>query len=60
MYERWLRLAVSLHTRDLSRRLFLTRLAKVRITAARRLRDKWIRNWIQRRVAVYAEVRRLE
>jgi len=43
MYERWLRLAVPLHTLDLRRRLFLIRLAKVRICAARRLRDKWLR-----------------
>ena len=60
MYERWLRLAVPLATIDLRKRLFLARLAKVRIRAARRLRDKWLLIWIRHRLSVYAEVRRLE
>jgi len=35
-------------------------MAKVRITAAKRLRDRWLLQWVKRRKEVYAEVRRLE
>ena len=36
------------------------RMAKVRIAAARRLRDKWVRIWMLHRKMVYDEVKRLE
>ena len=55
-----MKLCVPLHQIEVAKRCFLLRLAKVRIKAARRLRDKHLLAWMKERLAIYKEVKRLE
>ena len=60
MYEKWLNLAEPLHSKMIVSRIFMVKLASIKLKHARRLRDKHLLSWVQSRVAVYQEVRRLE
>ena len=55
-----MKLVVPLHRLSLLKRAFLIRMARVRVKAARRLRDRKLREWVKYRVAVIREVKRLE
>lgn len=60
MYEKWLNLAEPLHSKMIISRVFIVKLTSIRIKHARKLRDKHLRAWVQSRVAIYKEVKRLE
>ena len=59
-YEQWLRFCIPLHRITVSKRCFWLRVIRVRMRAAKRLRDKWILDWVRRRVAAHREAKRLE
>ena len=60
MYEKWLNLADPLHSKMIVSRVFIVKLASVRIKHARKLRDKHLQAWVQSRIGIYKEVKRLE
>ena len=51
---------IALHRINITKRCYWLRYIRVRMRAAKRLRDKWILEWVRRRVDAIREAKRLE
>ena len=51
---------IALHRINITKRCYWLKYIWVRMRAAKRLRDKWILEWVRRRVDAIREAKRLE
>ena len=51
---------IALHRINITKRCFWLKYIRIRMRAAKRLRDKWILEWVRRRVDAIREAKRLE
>ena len=51
---------IPLHRINITKRCYWLKYIRVRMRAAKRLRDKWILDWVRRRTDAIREAKRLE